>query len=109
MRHETRGCRGEGGRAANAARGNGGSGFAAGERRALEPQALAGLDFDGPFRPKNILLECDRALSIPAWGSRDNVAAYFADRGYELLDVFGRPLANEGPLPEENAWARDHT
>ena len=75
----------------------------------FEPQALAGLDFNGPFRPKNILLECDRALSIPSWGSRDNVAAYFADRGYELLDVFGRPLANEGPLPEENAWARDHT
>jgi len=73
----------------------------------FEPQALAGLDFNGPFRPKNILLECDRALSIPRWGSRDKLATFFADRGYELLDVFGRPLAGEGALPEENVWARD--
>lgn len=73
----------------------------------FEPQALAGLDFDGPFRPKNILVECDRQLSVAAWGSRGNFKAFFAAKGYELLDVFGGPLADDGPVPEENVWARD--
>lgn len=73
----------------------------------FEPQVLAGLDFDGPFRPKNILIECDRTFCREAWGSLEKFAAYFTDRGYELFDVFGRPFATDRPLPEENVWARD--
>jgi FkbM family methyltransferase len=73
----------------------------------FEPQVLDGLDFAGPFRPKNILIECDRTLGIAAWGSYENFAAFFTKRGYDLLDVSGQPFTGDGPLLEENAWARD--
>jgi FkbM family methyltransferase len=72
-----------------------------------EAQALAGLDFDGPFRPKNILIECEPAFLADGWGSPDNLAAFLSARGYTLHDVFGRPFAPDSPLPEANVWARD--
>jgi FkbM family methyltransferase len=73
----------------------------------FEPEVLDGLDFEGPFRPKNVLIECDRALGAAAWGSYDNFAAFFTQRGYDVFDVTGRPFTGDGPLLEENAWARD--
>jgi FkbM family methyltransferase len=73
----------------------------------FEPQVLDGLDFEGPFRPKNILIECDRTLGTAAWGSYGNFAAFFTQRAYDVFDVTGRPFAGDGPLLEENAWARD--
>jgi FkbM family methyltransferase len=73
----------------------------------FEPQVLDGLDFAGPFRPKNILIECDRTLGTAAWGSYENFAAFFTQRGYDLFDVTGRPFTGDGPFLEENAWARD--
>jgi FkbM family methyltransferase len=73
----------------------------------FEPQVLAGLDFAGPFRPRNILIEYDRTLGAAAWGCYENFAAFFTQRGYDLFDVAGRPLTGDGPLLEENAWARD--
>lgn len=73
----------------------------------FEPEVLGGLDFAGPFRPKNILIECDRALGAAAWGSYEKFAAFFTQRGYEVLDVTGRPFTGDGPFLEENAWARD--
>jgi FkbM family methyltransferase len=72
-----------------------------------EPQVLAGLDFAGPFRPKNILIEYDRTLGVAAWGCYENFAAFFTKRGYDLFDVTGWPLTGDGQLLEENAWARD--
>jgi FkbM family methyltransferase len=75
----------------------------------FEPQVLAGLDFAGPFRPKNILIEYDRTLGAAAWGCYENFASFFMQRGYDLFDVTGRPLSGDGPLLEENAWARDQT
>lgn len=72
-----------------------------------EAQALAGLDFDGPFRPKNILIECEPAFLANGWGSSDNLAAFLSARGYSLHDVFGRPFAPDGPIAEANVWARD--
>jgi len=73
----------------------------------FEPQVLAGLDFAGPFRPKNILIECDRTMGIAAWGSYEKFAAFFTQRSYDVFDVTGRPFTGDGPLLEENAWARD--
>jgi FkbM family methyltransferase len=73
----------------------------------FEPQVLDGLDFAGTFRPKNILIECDRTLGAAAWGSYGNFAAFFTQRGYDVLDVTGRPFTGDAPLLEENAWARD--
>jgi FkbM family methyltransferase len=73
----------------------------------FEPQVLDGLDFAGPFRPKNILIECDRTLGAAAWGSYGDFAAFFTQRGYDVFDVTGRPFTGDAPLLEENAWARD--
>jgi FkbM family methyltransferase len=75
----------------------------------FEPQALAGLDFAGPFRPHNILMEFDPVLSAGAWGSLSAVQAFFTARGYLLFDVFGRPLSEDQPVPEANIWARDRS
>jgi FkbM family methyltransferase len=73
----------------------------------FEPAALAGLDFDGRFRPKHMLIECDDAFCARSWGSRERFAAFFTERGYDLFDVSGRPFARDAALPEANVWARD--
>jgi hypothetical protein len=46
-------------------------------------------------------------MGIAAWGSYENFAAFFTQRGYDVFDVSGRPFTGNGPLLEENAWARD--
>jgi FkbM family methyltransferase len=73
----------------------------------FEPAVLAGLDFDGRFRPKHMLIECDDAFCARSWGSRERFAAFLAERDYDLFDVSGRPFARDGALPEANVWARD--
>lgn len=74
-----------------------------------EPGVLAGLDFDGRFRPKHMLIECEDAFCAQSWGSRDRFAGFFTERNYDLFDVRGRPFAREGALPEANVWARDRS
>lgn len=73
----------------------------------LERQVLAGLDFDGPFRPKNILFEFDRQLSKASWETFGHLQAFFTQRGYDLFDVFGTPLRGADSVPEDNVWACD--
>lgn len=75
----------------------------------FELQALAGLDFDGPFRPKNILLECEPAFFADGAASKDDVTAFLTARGYELHDVLGRPFGGDRPLLEANLWAGDRS
>jgi FkbM family methyltransferase len=75
----------------------------------FEAEALAGLDFAGPFRPQNILMEFDPVLSARAWGSLAGLRSFFAAKGYGLFDVFGRPLSEDQPVPEANIWARDQS
>jgi len=75
----------------------------------FEPQVLAGLDLSGPFRPKNVIMEFDREVSSHAAHSFDDVRAFFAASGYELLDITGHLLNADGDLPEHNLWARDKT
>jgi FkbM family methyltransferase len=73
----------------------------------FERQVLMGMDFSGPFRPKNILLEFDRLLCTKSWSSFADLQSFFAMRDYELLDVFGHPLPGSDVIPEDNVWARD--
>lgn len=72
-----------------------------------ERQVLAGLDFTGPFRPKNMLFELDRQLSATSWECFEEVRSFFGARGYELFDVFGKPLDSSAAIPENNVWARE--
>ena len=73
----------------------------------FEPAVLTGLDFDGRFRPKHMLIECDDAFCARSWGSRERFAAFFAERDYDLFDVSGRAFDRDAVLPEANVWARD--
>lgn len=73
----------------------------------FEPAVLAGLDFDGRFRPQHMLIECDDTFCARSWGSRERFAAFLAARDYDLFDVSGRPFMLDGALPEANVWARD--
>ncbi len=73
----------------------------------FEPQALTGLDFDGAFRPRNILLEYEPQFLPRGWGTLGDVTSFFSARGYALHDVFGRPVRVQAALPEANLWARD--
>jgi FkbM family methyltransferase len=71
----------------------------------FERQVLSGLDFSGPFRPKNILMEF--VDEFGGWGAFRDVQEFFAARNYRLCDVLGRALQDAGDLPEANLWAQD--
>jgi FkbM family methyltransferase len=73
----------------------------------LEPQVLAGVDFSGPFRPRNIIMEYEPAFAEKSWGGLAGMHAFLAAKGYEVLDVTGRPLTRSAVLPEANIWARE--
>jgi FkbM family methyltransferase len=73
----------------------------------LEPQVLAGLDFSGPFRPRNIIMEYEPALAEKSWGGLAGMHAFLAAKGYEVLDVSGRPLTPSAAPQEANIWARE--
>lgn len=72
----------------------------------FERDVLRGIDFDGPFRPRNIIVEYT-AYAEASWGDLAGVEEFFASRGYELFDVFERRLDRSGELPEANIWARE--
>lgn len=72
----------------------------------FERDVLCGLDFDGPFRPRNIIVECT-VYGEASWGGLAGVQAFFDARGYELLDVLGHPLAYSRDIAESNIWARE--
>lgn len=72
----------------------------------FERQVLAGLDLSGPFRPRNIVMEYEPVLSEAAWGGLAGIEAFFGQNGYEIVDVYGRPLT-AAVLPEANIWARE--
>ena len=73
----------------------------------FEVQALSGLDFEGLFRPRHILMEFEPRFSACTWRSTDEMQAFFASRGYEALTVHGRSLRDGDALPESNVWLRD--
>jgi FkbM family methyltransferase len=73
----------------------------------FEREVLSGLDFSGPFRPKNILMEF--VEDFKGWGSFRDVQEFFAARNYRLYDVRGRALRDARDLPEANLWAQDQT
>jgi FkbM family methyltransferase len=71
----------------------------------FEQQVLRGLDFAGPFRPRNIIMEYEPMLSKTAWDGLAGVQQFFSSRGYEALDIAGRPLTADQSLIEANIWA----
>ena len=70
-----------------------------------ELQVLEGLDWQGVFRPRHVLVEFDPD-GFP--GARD-AAAFLADRGYTARTVEGELAAFEKTPVESNLWFADAT
>jgi FkbM family methyltransferase len=68
----------------------------------FELSVLKGLDFRGPFRPENLIVECYEELFPWASESFDFLVA----QGYEALSIDGMPLADCHRVPEQNVWFR---
>jgi len=66
-----------------------------------EPEALAGLDWRGPLRPRAVLMECSPLDSAKL--------ALMEHHGYEARTIDGRPCAGLSEFPEGNVLfsARD--
>ena len=72
----------------------------------LEGRVLHSIDYNGPLRPRNIILEYLPA-HIAAQGCGDDVMQSLASNGYEVTDVFGNSLRPNVEPHEFNIWARD--
>lgn len=73
-----------------------------------EWQVLAGCPFEGPARPRNVILELsDQGLRFGSGRGARDLVAFFSERGYEFLTVAGDPAASVSGVPEHNAWFRD--
>jgi FkbM family methyltransferase len=72
----------------------------------MEMEVLGGVDFTGPRRPRNIIVEYITELQTSATGDASLLAARLRSQGYELMDINGLPLTS-APLAESNLWARD--
>ncbi len=69
----------------------------------FEVSVFEGLDFDGPFRPANIIVECDPQ----GFANAGDCFAYLVRKDYAPRTVEGSPVENCRDLPEMNVWFSD--
>ena len=62
-----------------------------------------GLDFDGPFRPANIIVECDPH----GFENAGECFNYLVSKEYTPKTVEGEAVGNCRDLPEMNVWFVD--
>lgn len=74
-----------------------------------EPLILEGLDWNGNFRPYNVIIEFTDYSSRSKGSGRQSILEFFIKRGYEGRTVNDQPLSLEGNIPNDNAWFRDLT
>ena len=74
-----------------------------------EPLILEGLDWQGPFRPYNVIIEFTDYSSRSKGSGCQSVLEFFIKQGYESLTINGQPLSLEQNITEDNAWFRDLT
>lgn len=67
-----------------------------------ELSVLRGLDFNGPYRPKHLIVECYTDYFPHA----TDCFEYIRSQGYEALTVDGRRIDECKDLPEQNVWFR---
>lgn len=67
----------------------------------FEYHVFKGLNFDGKFRPQNLIVECDTEfpLAIPC---HEHLLA----QGYQALTIDGKDVTSLENLPEKNVWYR---
>ena len=69
----------------------------------FEMSVFKGLDFNGRFRPANIIVECDPV----GFQTANESFEFLVSRGYQPMTVEERPLRTCLNLPEMNVWFRD--
>lgn len=67
-----------------------------------EMSVFEGLDFNGSYRPENMIVECYTKLFPQATECFD----YLLSKGYEAMTVDGTSIKECKDLPEENVWFR---
>ena len=67
-----------------------------------EMSVLRGLDFNGPYRPENIIVECYTKLFPQAIACFE----YLQTKDYEAMTVEGELIKVCRDLPEQNVWFR---
>ena len=67
-----------------------------------EMSVFQGLDFNGPYRPENLIVEYYTALFPQATA----VFECLQSNGYEAMTVEGKPIKECKGLPGENVWFR---
>lgn len=66
-----------------------------------EMSVFQGLDFNGPYRPENLIVEC--CMAFP---QAIAVFEYLQSKGYEAMTVDGKLISECKDLPEDNVWFR---
>ena len=67
-----------------------------------EMSVFQGLDFNGPYRPENLIVECYTELFPQAVACFE----FLQSKGYEAMTVEGKPIKECKDLPEVNVWFR---
>jgi FkbM family methyltransferase len=67
----------------------------------FELPVFKGLNFDGPHRPENIIMECD-----PLFPDALKCFEFLVSNRYEAHTVSGHPIPNLESIPEQNVWFR---
>jgi FkbM family methyltransferase len=68
----------------------------------FEMSVLRGLDFNGRFRPDNLIVECYTELFPKA----KDCFEFLLSKGYEAMTIDAKPIINCHNVPEENVWFR---
>jgi FkbM family methyltransferase len=72
-----------------------------------EPIILEGLDWNGKFRPENVIIEFKDYSSRSQGSGRKSMLEFFQNQGYEGRTIKGELLLLDQEIPEDNAWFRD--
>ena len=73
----------------------------------FELSVLRGVDWNGPRRPKNVIVEFTDYTSRFDGNGRSSLLQFFSERGYTGKTVLGQPLSSVDQAIEDNAWFSD--
>jgi FkbM family methyltransferase len=73
----------------------------------FEFSVLEGLNWQGQYRPQNVLIEFSDYTARFGGSGRKSLAHFFLEKGYVGYTVQGQPLSPTESTVEDNAWFRD--
>lgn len=73
----------------------------------FEFSVLEGLNWQGQYRPQNVLIEFSDYTARFRGSGRKSLAHFFLEKGYVGYTVQGQPLSPTESTVEDNAWFRD--